>query len=415
MSVKNRWLAGVLTFSLSLTAFAGAQKNQKEGEKKTMGNAVAVDPRLLAANTKFGFRLYSELVKKDAGKNIFVSPTSVAIALAMTYNGAEGATRQAMERALELQGVSREEINQAYAQLKTMLENLDPKVQLQIANSLWARQGVSFTSDFIDRSKRSFAAEVRQLNFNSPSAPATINAWVSDKTKGKIDKIVDQINSDTVMFLINAIYFKGMWTKKFDAAETVEDAFTLASGAKKQQPMMNQRGKYSYFENDKLQAVSLPYGDKRVQMYVFLPKESSSLGEFHAALTADNWTQWMSQFKMTEGHIALPRFKVEYEASLLGALGALGMGPAFGRDADFSAMVKPPAKAFIGEVKHKAFAEVNEEGTEAAAVTSVEMRTTSLGPPQRTFEMLVNRPFFFAIRDNQTGSVLFMGSITEPR
>ena len=414
-----------LVVSLSLTcligwaagaqAKPGRQKAQKEGEKRPMTNSSNVDSRLIAANAKFGFSLYAELAKRDAGKNIFFSPASVAIALAMAYNGADGATKQAIERALSLQGMSRDEINAANANVKKLLESVDPKVQLQIANSLWARQGVTFRSDFVDRNRQFYGAEVRELNFDSPAAAQMINAWVKDKTAGKIDKIVDQISAETILFLINAIYFKGKWTAQFDAKLTREDEFTMAAGAKKRHPMMNQKGRYSYFESDTLQAVSLPYGDKRVSMYVFLPKESSSLADLQRALSADNWALWMPQFRMTEGSLTLPRFKVEYESSLKSALGALGMGVAFGNGADFSAMIKPPARAYIHDVKHKAFAEVNEEGTEAAAVTSIEMRTTSLGPEPRTFTMVVNRPFFFVVRDNQSGSVLFMGSINEPK
>jgi serine protease inhibitor len=399
--------------SVNSNNFTSSQQTDTQAMEK--GSKVNVDSRLVAADTKFGFNLYSQLTRQGADKNIFISPASIAMALAMTYNGANGETRQAMMRTLELQGLTPVEINAANAQLKSALENADPKVKLEIANSLWARQGVQFQSEFVKANKESYKAEVAELNFNNPSAVATINSWVSKSTHGKIDKIVDQISSDTLLFLINAIYFKGSWTAKFDATLTTPEDFTLASGKQKKLPMMSQSGSYSYFENDKFQAVALPYGDKRMNMYVFLPKENSTLADFHQSLNAQNWGDWMSRFKQMKGDISLPKFKVEYETTLKGILSSLGMGTAFDEHADFSAMLKPPAKAFISEVKHKAFAEVNEEGTEAAAVTSVEMRTTSLGPPPRTFRMDVDHPFFFAIRDNQTGAVLFMGSIAEPQ
>jgi serpin B len=374
-----------------------------------------VDSRLVLANTKFGFTLFSEIAKRDAGKNIFISPSSIALALAMTYNGADGETRQAMARALEVQGLTVAEVNAANAQLKAALEQADPKVKLEIANSLWARQGLQFQPDFIRTNKESYKAEVTELDFYKPSAAATINSWVSKSTHGKIEKIVDQIHPDTLLFLINAIYFKGTWSEQFNAALTREDNFTLANGAAKRLPMMSQSGRYAYFENDKLQAVALPYGNRRLSMYVFLPKQKNGLADFHQSLSAQNWNDWVSRFTQMKGDIVLPKFKVEYETGLKSHLSALGMGAAFRESADFSAMLKAPAKAFISEVKHKAYAEVNEEGTEAAAVTSVEMRTTSLGPPPKTFRMVVDHPFFFAIRDNQTGAILFMGSITEPK
>lgn len=374
------------------------------------------DPRLAAANTQFGFKLFREVSNQSAGKNIFISPASVALCLAMAYNGAEAETKQAMARSLEIQAISLDELNRAYSDLKAALENPDPKVQLQIANSLWARRGLRFKPDFIQRNKQFFGAEVTELNFDDPSAPATINRWVGEKTKGKIDKIVDQISPDSILFLINAIYFKGAWAKEFDKASTKEDAFTIATGAQKRLPMMNASGSYNYYEASDFQAISLPYGGGRASMYIFLPAKTSNLSAFQKSLTADVWETWMKEFKQTEGDLSLPRFKVEYEITLNDALKALGMGVAFdeGR-ANFRGMIEAGGNVFISQVKHKTFAEVNEEGTEAAAVTSTEMRATSAMRPRQRFRMVVDRPFFCAIRDNATGTLLFMGAITDPQ
>ncbi|HKP84583.1 MAG TPA: serpin family protein [Blastocatellia bacterium] len=384
------------------------QQNKEPGGK--------VDPRLATANTRFGFKLFAEVANQGAGKNILVSPASVSLCLAMAYNGAEAETKQAMAAALEIQGISLDELNRAYADLKAALENPDPKVQLQIANSLWARRGLTFKPDFIQRSKQYFGAEVTDLNFDDPGAPAVINRWVSDKTKGKIDKIVDQIGPDSILFLINAIYFKGAWAKEFDKAKTKEDTFTLASGAQKRLPMMTQSGSYKYYEGSGFQAVSLPYGGGRASMYVFLPSKNSSLSGFQKGLTEAAWESWMKEFRETEGDVSLPRFKVEYEVTLNDALKALGMSAAFDeRRANFRGMIESGGNVFISQVKHKTFAEVNEEGTEAAAVTSTEMRATSAMRPRQRFSMVVDRPFFCAIRDNTTGTVLFMGSITDPQ
>ena len=374
----------------------------------------AADSRLVSANTSFGFKLFAEVAKQDAGKNVFISPASVGLALAMTYNGAVGATKQGMERTLEIQGMNHLELNRAYSQLKAALESADPKVQLNIANSLWGRKGITFNPDFIQRNKQFYGAEVTALDFGDPGAPATINAWVADKTKGKINHIVDQIDAQSILFLITAIYFKGKWSIEFDKAKTKEDTFTTGAGQQKRVPMMHQSGKYNYYEGKNFQAVSLPYGDGRASMYIFLPAQGSRLDEFQKELTTANWETWMKQFVQTDGSIAVPRFKVEYEVGLNDALTALGMGIAFNAErADFSGIVQGSERAFISRVKHKTFAEVNEEGTEAAAVTSVEIRVTS-ARPQKTFQMIVDRPFFCAIRDNKTGTVLFVGSITDP-
>ncbi|HJZ69256.1 MAG TPA: serpin family protein [Blastocatellia bacterium] len=385
-----------------------------EDEKNKPTNGT-VDSRLVAANTRFGFKLYSEVLKQSAGKNVFISPASVGLAIAMTYNGAVGETKQAMERALEIQGMNHAELNRAYAQLRQALETPDPKVELNIANSLWARKDVTFNPDFIQRNKQFYGAEVTTLDFLSASAPATINSWVADKTKGKIRDIVDQIDPQSILFLINAIYFKGKWQAEFDKAKTKDDDFTTGAAQQKRVPMMHQSGTYSYYEGAGFQAVSLPYGEGRVSMYILLPAKGTSLDEFQKKLTATNWDAWMKEFAETKGEIAVPRFKVEYELLLNDALKALGMGIAFDPvRADLSGIAKTQENAYISRVKHKTFAEVNEEGTEAAAATSVEVTLTSAMQPRKTFRMIVDHPFFCAIRDNKTGTLLFMGWISDP-
>ena len=411
-------LIGCSTISQSSVAKNSQPSNNNAAmeDQNNKTTSDTVDSRLISANTTFGFKLFAEVAKQDVGKNVFVSPASVALALAMTYNGAVGETKQGMERALETRGMSHLELNRAYSQLKAALESADPKVQLNIANSLWGKKGISFNPDFLQRNKQYYSAEVTTLDFGDPGAPATINSWVADKTKGKIDKIVDQIDARAILFLINAIYFKGTWTAEFDKAKTKNEQFTTVAGKPKQHPMMHQSGDYNYYEDKGFQSISIPYGGGRVSMYIFLPTANVSLSAFQASLTAANWDAWMKRFAKTKGEIAVPRFKVEYEVGLNEALIALGMGTAFDPDrADFSGIVQGPDKAFISRVKHKTFAEVNEEGTEAAAVTSVEMRTTSaMQPREKTFRMIVDRPFFCAIRDNKTGTLLFMGAINDP-
>jgi serine protease inhibitor len=398
------------------TPASAANANESTMENQPPQATGNLDPRLAAANVKFGFKLYSELTKQSAEKNIFVSPSSVALCLTMAYNGASGETRQAMGRALETQALSLDELDRAYAELRAALDSPDAKVRLAIANSLWARRGLQFKPDFIQRNKDYFGAEVTALDFDDPAAASAINRWVSAKTNGKIDKIVDQIDPSSVLFLINAIYFKGAWARSFDPAKTREDNFTLLRGTKRV-PMMSQSGNYRYLETNDFQAVSLPYGGGRVSFYVFLPTPSSSLAAFEKSLTEANWQQWMPAFRATDGDLSLPRFRVTYEATLNDALKALGMDVAFdaGR-ADFSGMIQTGGQnVFISSVKHKTFAEVNEEGTEAAAVTSTEMRATSMRREPQRFRMIVNRPFFCAIRDNTSGAVLFMGSIYDPQ
>jgi serpin B len=373
-----------------------------------------VDERLTAAASKFSFKLYDQLLKERPQGNTFVSPTSVMLALAMTYNGADGSTRQAMARALEFEGMNLDEVNRAFADLKTELTPTDPKIQIRIANSIWARNGLALKPAFIERNKKYYGAEIATLNFSDPAAADTINAWVNKNTEGKIQKIVERIKSEHVLFLINAIYFKGTWTAEFDKAKTKPDTFRLAGGEQKQLPMMSRAGSFSYYKGEGFQAVALPYGQGSVSMYIFLPDEQTSLDHFERELTPENWDTWMNSLRVTPGDLKLPRFKVEWESDLNDALKALGMTEAFDETrANFSQMAEAGSgNIYISKVRQKSFCEVNEEGTVAAAVTAVAVGVTSVQP--KPFSMKVDRPFFFAIRDNQAQVVLFMGSVRNP-
>ncbi|MEH1851064.1 MAG: serpin family protein [Nostoc sp.] len=392
-----------------------AQSSLPQPETPLQKKTVNTDTKIVESSNKFGFKLFSEVLKNDqGGNNIFISPSSVAIALAMTYNGASGSTQQAMAKTLELQGMNLPEINSSYAAaLKQLLDNPDAKVQLKIANSLWANQDVSFAPDFLKRTEDFYQAKVSNLNFKDAAASSIINNWVKENTNGKINKIVETIEPNQVLFLINAIYFKGNWSNEFDKKETAQYPFYITSGRRKQHPMMSQKGDYKYYESEQFQAVSLPYGkDGKFSFYIFLPKQNSNLKTFYENLNVENWEKWMTQFNKQKGFIRLPSFKTDYEVTLNDALKSLGMGEAFSNKANFSGMGKNFA---ISQVKHKTFVEVNEEGTEAAAATSVGMVATSLRQEPEPFRMIVDRPFFSAIRDNQTGSLLFMGSIIDPQ
>lgn len=405
--------AGFMAGLISQKINAQNSPNPQKPELTTQQPNPSVNTQIVEANTKFGFKLFSEILQENSNNNVFISPTSIAIALAMTYNGASGETQAAMANALELQGMSLSEVNQANEALKTTLENADSDIQLSIANSLWARQGVSFKPDFRQRNQEFYEAQITDLDFANPEAKRVINNWVKENTNGKIPQIISEIQPNDILFLINAIYFKGNWMEQFDKEQTVERPFYLVDGTQKEHPMMSQSGEYQYYEDDTVQAISLPYGKGRLSFYVFLPRENISLDTFEQQLTPEKWQQWMNRFGKRDGSIVLPRFKLEYEIQLNEALKALGMDVAFDDRADFSNMTEEDV--LINQVKHKTFVEVNEEGTEAAAATSIGMVLTSAAIPQTPFEMVVDRPFFCAIRDNQTGTILFMGSIREPK
>src|SRR5215813_5844445 len=374
---------------------------------------------LAVANNEFGFDLFQQLKRQAANKNIFFSPLSVTMALAMAYNGAEGETKQAMARALRIQGPEDQgmdlaELNRESADLLHTLKSADPKIELAIANSIWARRGMRFNEDFLARNRRFYGAEFSTLNFSDPKSTETINKWVNTNTKGKIDKIIDQIDAQQVMFLINAVYFKGQWRKRFEKSRTQTQPFHLLGDQQKQVPMMSQSGNYLYFRGDKFQAVSLPYGAGGASLYLFLPDPGSSLDDFLKGLSLQKWEEWEKNFHDAPGDVKLPRFKPDYESTLNQALSNLGMDVAFTPRADFSGM-RAERDLFISEVKHKAIVEVNEEGTEAAAVTSVGLTSFGIAHLPQRFTFIADRPVLMAIRDAQTGAILFMGAVMEPR
>ncbi len=375
----------------------------------------AVDRRLIDASNRFSLNLFRKLRQQAIGENIFLSPASVAFALSMTYNGATGDTQKAMAEALSLKDMSVAELNQANAALKASLENPDKTVELAIANSLWARQGIPFQPEFLKTNQEFYGAKVATLDFGDRQAPNTINDWVNENTRGKIKQIIDQLNPDEVMVLINTLYFKGAWTDPFPPEATQEVPFYVTPGKAKKHALMSRGGRYPYLETAEFQAISLPYGNNaRLSMLVFLPKPNQTLAAFEQRLTPENWQQWTEQLRPRQGSITLPRFKQQYSTELKTALSALGMGIAFDANrATFGQL--SPVSTKIDQVQHVAVIAVDEAGTEAAAATAVRIGVTSAPPPSEPFEMIVNRPFWFAIRDNQTKVVLFLGAISDPQ
>jgi serine protease inhibitor len=419
-SQKFRLILTAVTGLAVLSLLIGACSNNETTETETIipsqptmaMNATPINT-VVDANTRFSFKLFNQIYQQQENQNIVISPASISAALSMTYNGAKGETQEAIANTLELSGISLEDINQGNLELKQSLETTDEKITLNIANSLWLDQSTSFLPDFIQRVAESYKAELTQLDFSDPNSAAEVNNWVTDKTNNKIDKIVDRIEPNQILFLINAVYFKAPWRTPFSEAATEAAPFTLLDGSTKQHPLMNHSGDYGYFETNTLQAIHLPYGEGRWGFYVFLPKTGMTLASFYETLTAENWEEWMKElrYNYVPGSITLPRFTLEYDIALNDTLKALGMEMAFDpQQSDFSGMTETPAT--ISQVKHKTFIEVNEEGTEAAAVTSVGIVATSVPPPP--FSMVVDRPFFCAIRDNETGTILFMGSIVDP-
>ncbi|QJB27219.1 serpin family protein [Limnospira fusiformis] len=374
-----------------------------------------INYQVAAAYTGFAFKLFDHVYQHQSQENIFISPASITNALAMTYNGAAGTTQEAIAETLQVQGISLAELNQANLDLNNSISAINQDVQINIANSLWLHESAFFLPDFLERVNQFYQAQLTAVDFSSPDTPSQINDWVKQETNGKIAQIVQTIPNQTILYLINAIYFKGIWSEKFEEQLTESQPFTLIDGSQKIHPLMFKFGNYLYLENSDFQGISIPYGDDaRFSLYVFLPRENVSIDRFYTRLNATQWEEWINQMRSRPGSLRLPRFKLEYEVGLNDSLKSMGMDIAFHpNQADFSNMTLDN-NVRISEVKHKTFVEVNEEGTEAAAVTSVTVLSESTPSITEPFSMVVNRPFFVAIRDNQTRTIWFMGSIVDP-
>jgi serine protease inhibitor len=399
----------LITALLSLAGFVGFRTYQARNSNINDQLPSQAPKNLPQAHNAFGFNLLKVIAADEAGKNVFISPPSIALALSMVYNGADGSTKEAMTKTLQFQNLDLATINQESLGLIKLLRNPDDKIELAIANSAWVRQGFDIKPAFATAIEDYYQAEATVLDFNQPKAAKDINSWASKNTKGKIPSIVKSLPQDMVLLLVNAVYFKGEWTTQFDKQQSQDRDFTLPDKSAQKRPFMRQKADFQYLETDDFQSVALPYGkNKALSMYVFLPKD---LSEFTKKLDAPTWNQWMSEYKEAEGTVLLPRFKLEYEKDLPNALRQLGMSVALSDQANFSGIGD---NLYISSVKHKTYVDVNEEGTEAAAVTSVGVSITSVQPAKKSFTMDVNRPFFIAIRDNKSQTILFTGLIQRP-
>ncbi len=378
-----------------------------------MHTLTPLEKKVVSSSNDFGFNLFKEIVREDSSKNIFVSPLSVSIALGMTLNGANGETERAMKTTLGFGDMDLKSVDEAYKSLITYLLQADPKVVFELANSIWYRNSFPFEQSFFDVVRTYFQSDVQGLNFNDPNSVKIINNWVAAKTHNKIKSILDRIDRNAVMFLINAIYFKGTWTYQFKKEATQEDQFYLPDGSTISVLMMNQSGEYDYFETNQFQAIDLPYGDGAYSMTIFLPKPGVSLDSLIDELNPRTWQSWMGQFEKEKGGILLPKFTLRYKIRLNDVLKTLGMEIAFSPSADFTRMSKK-GELYIGFVKHKTFAKVDEEGTEAAAVTVVGMYRTSVGDGDNGFTMVVNRPFLCVIREHASNALVFVGKVGHP-
>jgi len=383
----------------------------------SMGPALSipgVDSRLAHGYTGFGFDIFRTLAEEEPHENVFVSGTSIAFALAMVYHGMEGETRREVARMLGVDGVDIETFHASNrAWLAALLDGAGD-VELAIANSVWARLGFPFHQAFLERNQIDYRAHLEAVNFDDPATVDRINDWVAEQTGGRIDEVVKEIDPWDIMFLINALYFLAEWTEPFPEDGTAWRWFyPPGAGEPRSVPMMQRRDTLEYHAGDGARTVRLPYGeDGRYAMYIVLPDSDLELSSIYRGLSAGEWARRIDRLRPTELELRMPRFTLEYEADLIPTLESLGMLCAFvPRCADLSALTPVGEEVYISEVLHKTFVDVNETGTEAAAVTSI--RITRVSGPSNPV-MIVNRPFFVVIQDDVTGTVLFTGQVTNP-
>ena len=383
--------------------------------------AAAASVDVAAADNAFGFRLLNAVQKTVPSGNVVLSPVSAALNLSMVLNGSAGETRQQMLAVLSLEGLDVGAINAANAQLIKVIRTPAENITLSVAESLWAdNRRATLRPDYVKQMQAGYDAEMADLDFSNPTATTRINSWAAKQTHGRISKVIERIEPADVALLLNAVYFKGQWAHKFDAAQTQQRDFTLADGGVKQVPRMTQSGRFDYFETPDMQAIRLPFGKADLVMEILLPAKASSLVALEKALTPEHWTRWRAQYAPRSGRIELPRFELKSNYRLNEPLQTLGMTRAFHPEAAqladmFSAAPGQARTAgfFISSVLQSTYWKVDEEGSEAAAVTTTGIRA-SLARPEQPFQLIIDRPFFCAIEDRRSGALLFVGAVYDP-
>ncbi len=367
---------------------------------------------LIESGNEFAFDIFSQVLK-SAGENgnIMISPLSISYALSMTVNGAIGDTRDAMLEALRLKGITVDAINSSYKNLTKALLSVDKRVLISIANSVWIENDFTVKKSFTDILTNYYDADAETFDINDASAPDKINAWIEDNTNGLIKKMIEKINDNTVMMLINAIYFKGKWKSQFDKSKTIEMLFNKSADNQINVPMMKQKNDFSVYDGNGFILAEFPYGQGNFVMDVILPDEPGGLSNTIASVSDDSFTTWLHQMTKRELDVSFPRFKYGFKKTLKEVLTDMGMGIAFYEGADFS-NISDQYDLLINEVTHQSFIETNEEGTEAAAATVVDIRLTSMPPSPMIFRM--DHPFIYVIRETTTNSIIFMGRVSDP-
>jgi len=399
-------LAGCEDSTSAPEASQAADTNLPSAVAEAKASGTSVDPSIVVADNGFGLSLLTQLIQGSDGNNVAISPVSIGLALQIAYNGAAGATQQTMAQTLQLGALSTQQLNDANAALQAILIDADPAVTLSIANSLWMHlEDNSVLPSFAHMDQTYYGATIGDLS----GAPANVNTWIANATHGLITQVLPPANyAQIVAVLANAVYFKAQWTNAFDPNQTAFAPFTTEKGIEISVEMMHQTGSYPYLHGPNFQAVRIPYGNSRFSMLIVLPDPGTSLASFVAGITPASLTDGVNQMRVISGTIALPRFTVTFGAKLNAALTALGMGTAFCPDGDLPGIAPLACIAYVG---HASVVQVDESGTVAAGSTVV---STVTAVPSPSFTMTIDYPFFYAVRDDQSGELLFVGVLEDP-
>ncbi len=401
----------VLIISFSMILFSCSKTDEKLPNEPVPINLTTEQVSLIESENKFAFDIFSEVLNNtEENKNIIISPLSISIALSMTLNGADGATRDSMLKALRLSGTTPEAINKSYKLLSEELLSVDKRILISIANSVWTEDDFVVKQAFIDILTNYYNAESRSFDISDPTAPDKINLWVENKTNNLIKKMISQLDDNTVMILINAIYFKGKWKMEFDASKTLTQPFYKSDGSTADAQMMKQTQNFKAFKGDGFTIAEFPYGQGNYVMDVILPDNRDGLGSILSILNDNSFSTWINQLTNQKVDLSFPRFKFGFKKELKDVLTNMGMGIAFTDNANLS-NISDLYDLYISFVTHQAFIETNEEGTEAAAATAVGFGVTSI-PSYLVIDL--NHPFIFIIREITTNSVIFMGKVADP-
>jgi len=370
----------------------------------------AAELQQASADNTFSFNLFRSVAAQNGRGNLFMSPLSVSIALGMTTNGANGSTLDSMRRTLNFNGFSQGQVNMYYSDLLAQLPELDPNTTLKIANSVWYKNTFSVLPGFLQTENQSYNAKVQALDFSNPTSVNTINDWVSQQTGGKISKIMNSIDPQDLMYLINAIYFKSSWATKFDPSQTTTMSFTRGDNSQVQARFMRATPSCNTYNDQDATIAELPYSNNKYSMVIVLPAAGKSVGDILSGLDSAKWQNWMTRLSPSKPEVDLPKFSFSYAASLKNSLSAMGIGVAFTEAADFS-NINGTGGLEISSVAHKAYIAVDENGTTAAAVTTVTVVPTDvlISP-----KIVIDHPFLFVIREMKTGLVVFTGIVNDP-